>query len=300
MAGALALFLEMLSAERGASPNTLAAYRRDLVDYLDFLERRGGAPLRAVRADLEAYLAALGAAGYSPRTQARRLSALRQFHKFLYSEGMCADNPALAVDAPRLGRPLPKYLSAEEVAALLAAARAQPGPRGARMTALLELLYATGLRVSELVALPLAALNRDPRLILVRGKGDKERLVPVSEPARDAVAAYLVHRPVFLGKAAGSRYLFPSRGRLGHLTRQMFLRALKTTACAANIAPQRVSPHVLRHSFASHLLANGADLRSLQKMLGHADIATTQIYTHVLEERLKQLLQEHHPLAVGS
>jgi integrase/recombinase XerD len=233
----------------------------------------------------------------APRTAARRLSALRQFHRFLNGEGVRPDDPTAALDSPRQGRPLPKYLSEAEVDALLVASRARPGPDGVRLVALLELLYATGLRVSELVGLPLAAIARDRRLLSVRGKGNKERLVPLSEPAREALAAWLPLRQAALGPGSMSRWLFPSRSRQGHLTRHRFGQLLKELAIAAGLDPAKVSPHVLRHAFATHLLAHGADLRSVQRLLGHADISTTQIYTHVLEDRLRALVHEHHPLA---
>ncbi|MDJ0946821.1 MAG: site-specific tyrosine recombinase XerD [Kiloniellales bacterium] len=292
-------FLEMLVAERDARPNTLAAYLRDLADFADFLSGPGGGRgVAAARgADLRAYMASLGRRGLSPRTAARRLSTLRQFHKFLYAEGFRGDDPAAALDSPRQGRRLPKVLSEAEVDALLAAARARRGPEALRLLALLELLYASGLRVSELVSLPLAAVRRDPRVIFVRGKGGRERLVPLGEPARAAVAAYLPQRRHFLPDKADSPWLFPSGGRDGHLTRQRVGQLLKELAVEAGIPRNKVSPHVLRHAFATHLLDHGADLRALQQMLGHADISTTQIYTHVLNERLKSLVRDHHPLA---
>lgn len=297
-------FLEMLIAERGASANTVEAYRRDLSDFAGFLAKRGTALEAADAAALRAYLAQLTRAGMSPRTAARRLSALRQFHRFLYGEGIRRDDPTAALDSPRQGRPLPKYLSEEVVERLLAAVRSRPGPEGVRLATLLELLYATGLRVSELVGLPLAAIARDRRLLTVRGKGNKERLVPLSEPAREALQAWLPIRKAALapgskspGGGKGSRWLFPSFGKTGHLTRHRLGQLLKELALAAGIEPAKISPHVLRHAFASHLLAHGADLRSVQRLLGHADISTTQIYTHVLEERLKSLVEKHHPLA---
>ena len=257
--------------------------------------------MRASTGVLADTFAELAAAGVSARTAARRLSALKQFFAFIVSEGWRTDNPAAALDGPRLGRPLPKLLGEGEVDRLLAAAAARPGPEGARLTALLEVLYATGLRVSELVGLPLSALSRDGRLLRVRGKGGKERLVPLSEPAEDALTAYLAEREHFLAQGRNRRqvgFLFPSAGAAaGHLTRQRFGQLLKELAVEAGLAPRTVSPHVLRHAFATHLLAHGADLRSVQVMLGHADIATTQIYTHVLEARLSRLVAEAHPLA---
>lgn len=288
-------FLEMLAAERGAARNTLDAYGRDLRGFLAYASRRGRDALSADADDLRAWLGVQAGAGMSARTTARRLSALRQFFHFLYAEAMRGDDPSLAIDAPKQGRPLPKYLSEEQVDRLLAAAAALPGPRGVRTTALLEILYATGLRVSELVGLPLSAIGRDAQVLSVRGKGGKGRMVPLTEPATDALAAWLAIRTGFI--AAGNPWLFPSRAAEGHLTRVRFGQILKELAIDAAIAPALVSPHVLRHSFASHLLAHGADLRSLQQMLGHSDIGTTQIYTHVLAERLKALVQAAHPLA---
>lgn len=284
----------MLVAERDARPNTLAAYLRDLSDFAEFL---GGAVAAASSADLRAYMASLSRRGLSPRTAARRLSTLRQFHKFLYAEGLRGDDPAAALDSPRQGRRLPKVLSEAEVDGLLAAARRREGPEGRRLLALLELLYASGLRVSELISLPLAAVRRDPRVIFVRGKGGRERMVPLGEPARAAISAYLPLRKHFFPQQADPPWLFPSGARAGHLTRQRVGQLLKDLAVEAGIARDKVSPHVLRHAFATHLLDHGADLRALQQMLGHADISTTQIYTHVLNERLKSLVQDHHPLA---
>jgi integrase/recombinase XerD len=289
-------FLEMLLAERGTARNTVEAYRRDLADLAAFLARRKLPPQSADEPALRDYLARAARAGLSPRTSARRLSVLRQYHRFLYAEGLRPDDPSSALDSPRLGRPLPKYLAEEEVEALLAAARARPGADGLRLLALLELLYATCLRVSELVSLPLAAIARDRRIQTVIGKGNKERLVPLGDAARAALETWLPIRATALGKGA-SRYLFPSHGREGHLTRRRLGQLLKELAYAAGLAPAKVSPHVLRHAFATHLLAHGADLRSVQRLLGHADISTTQIYTHVLEERLQRLVREHHPLA---
>ncbi len=294
------MFLEMMAAERGAAGNTLAAYGRDLADFTAFAGRRGAAAERADADVLHAYMMALSKAGQAPSTAARRLSALRQFFRFLQAEGLRADDPTRRVDRPRQQRPLPRFLDETDVNALLNAAAAVAGPEGVRLVALVEVLYATGLRVSELVGLPLGALARDGRSALVKGKGSKERLVPLGEPAAEAIAAYLPVRLRFAaqGKAsAASPWLFPSRSAAGHLTRARFGQLLKDLALAAGLDPKRVSPHVLRHSFASHLLAHGADLRVLQSMLGHADISTTQIYTHVLNERLKALVESSHPLA---
>jgi len=293
-------FLEMLAAERGAAANTLDAYRRDLEDFAGFAVARRRLPEDADAALVRGYLKRLSGAGMAPRTSARRLSALRQFFRFLYAEGIRGDDPCATIDSPRQGRTLPKYLSEDEVERLLAAAHAHDGAEGLRLAALLEVLYATGLRVSELAGLPLSALSREGRMLTVRGKGDKERMVPLSDPAHEAVGAYREVRDGFLpkGRTAGAaaRWLFPSRARAGHLTRARIAQMLKELAIEAGIDAARVSPHVLRHSFASHLLAHGADLRSLQQMLGHADIATTQIYTHVLDERLKALVEDAHPL----
>jgi integrase/recombinase XerD len=290
-------FLEMLAAERGAAPLTLAAYRNDLDDLAGVLARRGIAVEAADAAALHDYLAAATTRRLSPRTLARRLSAIRQFFRFLVGDGSRADDPTAGIDTPRLGRPLPKILSESEVAALIAAAERRAEEEGVRLCCILEMLYATGLRVSELVALPLAAAQRDPRFLVVRGKGGRERLVPLSDPARRALAAYLGERGRLLPPGAASRWLFPSRSAAGHLTRQRCGQLLKELALAAGIDPARLSPHVLRHAFASHLLDHGADLRSVQQMLGHADIATTQIYTHVQGERLRRLVETAHPLA---
>jgi integrase/recombinase XerD len=292
----------MLAAERGAAANTLQSYRRDLLDFAAFAGRRRR-PEDADGAAIRAYLARLAGLGMAPATTSRRLSALKQFFRFLHAEGVRGDDPTAALDAPRRGRRLPRVLSEGEVDRLLAAARRRKGPEGLRLVALLESLYATGLRASELVGLPLASLPRDGRMLVVRGKGGRERMVPLNEAARAALAAYRSVRARFLpGERRGqvSPWLFPSRAGGGHLTRVRFGQLLKELAADAGLDRGRVSPHVLRHSFASHLLAHGADLRSLQQMLGHADISTTQIYTHVLEERLKALVEGSHPLAKAS
>ncbi len=296
------MFLDMLAAERGAAANTLESYRRDLARFEVFTAARKRAPEDADTAMIRKYMASLSSRGMAPGTSARHLSSLRQFFKFLANEGLRDDNPCAVLDSPRLGRPLPKYLSEDDVEALLDAARAHPGPEGLRLNAMLEILYATGLRVSELVGMPLSALSKDGQVLVIRGKGGKERMVPLGEPAAEAIEAYKEVREQFIpGKTKKSKpessWLFPSRAKQGHLTRARFGQLLKELAIEANVDPAKVSPHVLRHSFASHLLAHGADLRSLQQLLGHADIATTQIYTHVLDERLKALVQNHHPLA---
>jgi len=284
-------FLEMMLAERGASANTIAAYGRDLRDVGGFLLRRDMALSAAEADDLRAYFAALKRRGSSATTSARRLSCLRQFFRFLYAEGARGDDPTSAIESPRGGLTVPKILSEAEVDVLMAAARTGETPAALRRRALIELLYATGLRVSELIALPASAAAGDQTFLVVRGKGDKERLVPIGEAAREAVEQWRAARP------GGSPWLFPSRAKGGHMTRQNVGLMLKDLAREAGLDPARLSPHVLRHAFASHLLAHGADLRSVQKLLGHADISTTQIYTHVLEERLKQAVAAHHPLA---
>lgn len=290
-------FLEMMQVERGVSPNTLDAYGRDLADFAEFLDGRGLSPLRADHDAVAAYIARQADLGMAARTQARRLSCLKQFFGFVFAERLRPDDPTANIDAPRLGRPLPKYLRKEEVTALLDAARALEGREGVLMTALLETLYAAGLRVSELVSLPLSAVARDPSVLIVRGKGSKERMVPLSDPARAALINWKAEREAMLGKSKPSRWLFPSSGATGHLTRDGFAKMLARVAVQAGLDPTKVSPHVLRHSFASHLLAGGADLRSVQEMLGHADIATTEIYTHLIDDEASRLVRAHHPLA---
>jgi integrase/recombinase XerD len=287
----------MMAAERGAAALTLAAYRNDLLNLAGFLTVRGVALEAADAAGLHAFLAGAATARLTPRTLARRISTMRQFYKFLLLEGVRQDDPTAELDTPRLGRPLPKTLSEAEITALLDAAREWPGDEGRRLYCILELFYATGLRVSELITLPFAAARRDPRFLLISGKGGKERIVPLSEPGRAALAADLECRDRFLPDARPSRWLFPSRGRTGHLTRQRAFQLWKELAVKAGLDPNRLSPHVLRHAFASHLLDHGADLRSVQQMLGHADIATTQIYTHVQTDRLRKLVENAHPLA---
>ena len=280
-------FLEMMAAERGAARNTLSAYASDLRDFAAHAAACGAAPGAADAALLQDYSASLSRQGLSARTAARRLSALRQFHRFLLREGVRADDPTELLDSPRLPASLPKHLTEAEVDALLAAAQALAGRPGLVAHAALEMLYATGLRVSELLGLSRAALSGDAAVLLIRGKGGRERIVPLSDAAKRAAAAL----------PADGRWLFPGRDRRVAMTRQGFGQLLKRVALEAGLDPARVSPHVLRHSFASHMLARGADLRSLQTLLGHADIATTQIYTHVLAERLQRLVEAHHPLA---
>jgi len=302
-------FLDMLVGERGVAANTSAAYGADLADLALFLKPT--LPEDATTDQLRGYFAALhigrphpDSTAASPRTVGRRLSAFRQFYRFLLSEGRRQDDPASAIDAPKLGRPLPKLLSENEVGTLIQpvadaiSGETATDPQALRFALLVELLYGSGLRVSELVGLPMSALGRDARVLAVRGKGGKDRLVPVSEPARAALAAYLAVRRAFIPGREASPWLFPSAGsRLGHLTRQRFAQLLKERALAAGLDPAKVSPHVLRHAFATHLLDHGADLRAVQKMLGHADIATTEIYTHVAGERLQKVVRSAHPLA---
>ena len=296
-------FLDMMSAERGASLNTLAAYRRDLRDFCATLERRGSDPKRAVRDDVRRYLTGLSASGAAGSSQARKLSALRQFFGFLYAEGIRADDPTVAIDAPKRGRPLPKTLSREDAERLIetAAGHAAKGADGIRLQCIVEMLYASGLRVSELATLPLAAVRTHEGAFLVKGKGGKERLAPLNRQAREALSAYLAVREKFLPRSErrrhAERYLFPSRSAESHLTRRRLHQMLKALALEAGLDPEKLSPHVLRHAFATHLVEGGADLRSVQTMLGHADITTTQIYTHVARDRLAATVAAAHPLA---
>jgi integrase/recombinase XerD len=293
-------FLEMMAAERGAAANTLTAYARDLADAEGFLAARGADLSTASAEAIEAWFADLGARGLSPATAARRRAAVRQFYRFVLGEGWRKDDPARRVDAPRKGRPLPRVLTREEMDRLIAAASARDGAAGARLAAMVELIYAAGLRVSELVGLPLAALAPDPAWLIVKGKGGKERLAPLNGAARAAVKAYLPFRATFVPKGARDNpWLFPSRARAGRLTARRFAQLLGEAAAAAGIDPSRVSPHVLRHAFATHLLEGGADLRVVQTLLGHADIATTQIYTHLTQDRLREVVESKHPLARG-
>jgi integrase/recombinase XerD len=296
----------MLMAERGAAAHTIEAYTRDLSEFLSYLAAKGKKAKSATAEHLRGFLAGLARKGLAPTSRARKLSAIRQFFRFLLAEGLRADDPCSAIDSPRLPRPLPKILSFAEVETLLntatdASERAADGAarrRALRLYALLETLYATGLRVSELISLPRGVLTADDRVLTVKGKGGRERLVPLNDAARSALAAHLeALREDEAKRRAPSPWLFPSSGGQEHLTRQRFGQELKALAIASDIEPARVSPHVLRHAFASHLLERGADLRTVQQLLGHADISTTQIYTHVIEERLRRLVEEHHPLA---
>lgn len=290
-------FLEMMAVERGASRHTLDAYRRDLEDYRRYLDRQGTDGIRVGSDVIRAFLSFLANAGLAASTQARKLSAIRQYHRFLFLENHRPDDPTQTLESPKQRRPLPKVLEAAEIGALIGAARSKKGAEGMRLLACLELLYATGMRVSELLALPLSALAPDRQSVIVFGKGGKERMVPIGRAAREALLDYLAVREDFLQqRTKASRFLFPSRAREGHLTRQRLTQLLKELAVDAGIEPSRLSPHVLRHAFASHLLAGGADLRAVQMMLGHADIATTEIYTHVQGERLAAAVREHHPL----
>jgi integrase/recombinase XerD len=298
-------FLDMIAAERGASKNTILAYSRDLADYVAALKRAGKTPLEAESGDIRAYLGQLQAHGLKPASSGRKLSSIRQLHRFLVTDGRRADDPAAILEGPRRGRGLPKVLTITEVDHLLAVAQeglqdsSRPDGerlRALRLASLLELLYATGLRVSELVSLPKNVTRCKDPLITIRGKGGRERLAPLSAPARQALIAYRGFLEQKYAGAAQGPWLFPADSETGHLTRQAFARDLKTCAAAAGIASARISPHVLRHAFASHLLQNGADLRVVQELLGHADISTTQIYTHVLDERMKAMVRDLHPL----
>jgi len=300
MSHLIGAFLEMMSAERGAAKNTIEAYRRDLADYSGFVTGRGHSMLDTDRATLTAYLDRLRHDGLSASSSARRLSAIRQFHRFLCSDNLRSDDPTRIVASPKARRALPKVLSIAEVGKLLTTAETEANAAGSdaqqtaalRLYVLLELLYATGMRVSELVSLRRAAVMRDASFITVLGKGNKERIVPVNDRARDAIKTYLK-------TLEPGPFLFPASGVDGFLSRQVFARDLKGLAARAGISSARVAPHVLRHAFASHLLANGADLRVVQMLLGHADISTTQIYTHVLDEKLRTLVETHHPLGQG-
>jgi len=303
----ISAFLEAQAAELGSARNTLEAYARDLRDFDDWLSNNALLADTAGQHDIEAYLVHCDAQGLARATRARRLSAIKQLYRFAFEERLRKDNPAIRINGPGRDHKLPKTLSETEVDSLLSAARSHGRNDESRLrnTCLMELLYATGMRVSELVALPVSAARGDPRMLLVSGKGGKERMVPLSQDARIALAAWLTRRDAQEdaarkhGKAA-SPHLFPSSGKAGHLTRHRFYMLIKDIAVAAGVSPAKVTPHTLRHAFATHLLANGADLRSIQTLLGHADLATTEIYTHVLEQRLRDLVQDHHPLALAA
>lgn len=300
----ISAFLEAQSAEQGAAQNTLLAYGRDLKDFVGWLENKGHTLGEATRDHVEAYMVQCDASGLAKSTRARRLSAIKQIYRFAFEEGWREDNPAIQVPSPGQDKRLPKTLTIEEVDQLLEAARRSgrnPGDR-LRNICLMELLYATGMRVSELVSLPASSARGDPRMLLILGKGGKERLVPLSEDAREALANWLLHRDEAQEarekkRAPTSPYLFPSTGKSGHLTRHRFYMLIKELAVLGGVDPGKVTPHTLRHAFATHLLAGGADLRAIQTMLGHADVSTTEIYTHVLETRLNALVLDHHPLA---
>lgn len=292
----------MMSAERGASKNTLSSYARDLGRYGDHVSSLGVAFKEVSSTQIQSHLANLGSEGLAAASQARHLSAIRQFHKFLFTEGLREDDPCGTIDSPKLGRPLPKVMSMEEVENLISHAEEEAGNtagteaaklRRMRLYVLIELIYATGLRVSELVSLPASAARATAQYLTVRGKGDRERIVPLSKKAKDAMRRYVDLK--WDGKRVDG-FLFPASSAAGHYARQAFARDLKDLAIRAGLQPSKISPHVMRHAFASHLLQNGADLRAVQQLLGHADISTTQIYTHVLDERLRKLVEEHHPL----
>ncbi len=299
-------FLDAQAAELDAARNTQLAYARDLKDFSVWIAARGLDLMAVTQSDIESYLISLDAEGMSRATRARRLSAIRQFYRFGFEEGWRSDNPAMQIKGPGRDKRLPKTLSEDEVDRLLAAAgQVGRGPEKVRNTCLMELLYATGMRVSELVSLPVMAARGDPQMLLIRGKGGKERMVPLSPPARSVLAIWLEARDEIEDRArtetgqAASKFLFPSRGKAGHLTRHRFYGLIKEFAVVAGVSPAKVTPHTLRHAFATHLLARGADLRAIQTLLGHADVATTEIYTHVLDERLNDLVLTHHPLAKG-
>lgn len=294
-------FLEAQAAELDAATNTRLAYGRDLLAFADWLERRKLSFATATQDHIESYLINCEAEGLAKSTRARRLSAIKQLYRFAFEEGWRDLNPAIQIKGPGKSKRLPKTLSPDDVTRLIEAAKSTPRDK-IRNGCLMELLYATGMRVTELVSLPVSAARGDPRMLLVKGKGGKERLVPLSPPARDALAEWLVVRDndEAIARKAGkpaSKFLFPASGKDGHMTRQRFFTLIKEFALLAGVSPQTVTPHTLRHAFATHLLAGGADLRSIQTMLGHADLATTEIYTHVLEERLRDLVTQHHPLA---
>lgn len=304
-------FLEMLTSVRNAAHNTVMAYKRDIADFSEWMKEREGCVSKASTADISTYISDLmtsagkGTKGddnnASKRTAMRRLSALRQYYQFMIEEGQRQDDPTATIESPKMGRTLPKVLTEDEINKLISTAQAKKGPDGKRLVCLMELLYSTGMRVSEMVSLPMSAISNDRRSIIVVGKGNQERIVNINEPARRALTAYIDARDHFIlpgREKLQQPWLFPSRtSETGHLTRQRFAQILKDLSDAAGMPQGKVSPHILRHAFATHMLSRGADLRAVQKMLGHADIATTQVYTHILSERKKQVVQEHHPLA---
>lgn len=291
-------FLDVLTAERGASPHTISSYASDLNDLNDYLSTKGSTLVKASHEDLQSYLHILADKNHlSPKTGARRLAAIREFYRFLFSETIIKKNPTDYLSSPKVGKSLPKYLSENEISLLL---DATDTPRHLRLKTMLELLYATGMRVSELVGLPISAIPEDKKNITVTGKGRKERMIPLGEPAAAALEKWMTHRELSLPFGRVNKWLFPSHSSSGHLTRISFFNQMKALALQVGINPAKVSPHVLRHSFASHLVAHDADLRSVQKMLGHADIATTEIYTHVLEDRLKKTVENSHPLSYNT
>ena len=290
-------FLEMMVAERGVSANTIAAYSLDLRDFLGFCYAEKMRVEAVSKSHIELFLARLSKAGMNAKTVARKLSSIRQFFAFLYNEKILSDNPAATLDSPKLGKTLPETLTQDDILSLIEAAKQDNSPEGVRLQAMLELVYGSGLRVSELVSLKLAALRADTDFLIVRGKGNKERLVPMNKNSRVALAQYLEIRPSFLAEKEVSAWLFPYHRADGYITRQQFGVMIKELAVEAGINPEKISPHTLRHSFATHLLEGGADLRVIQELLGHSDISTTQIYTHVAGDRLNKLVQEHHPLA---
>ncbi len=295
--GLISAFMETITAERGAAKNTIAAYTRDLEDFGEFLDSKRRTFENAMLPELRTYLSSLVKRGLSAKTQARRISALREFYKYLYTEKIRTDNPTDALDSPKTARSLPKYLSEEEINRLFNAVEELKSPKKDRMKVLLEILYASGLRVSELISLPAATANVKENFLIVRGKGSKDRMVPLTDAAKKALKDWIPVREKTLPKGRESRWLFPSKGKTGHLTREGFFEELKSLALIAGIDRERVSPHVIRHSFASHLIAHNADLRTVQQMLGHSNIATTQIYTHILDNRLKNTVEKNHPLA---
>ncbi len=303
----ISAFLEAQAAELGAAQNTLAAYSRDLGDFSGWITDSGKSISGATQQDVEAYLIQCDAQGLARSTRARRLSAIKQLYRFAFEERWREDNPAIRIKGPGREKKLPKTLSEQDVDDLLCAARSfgRTATDRCRNTCLMEVLYATGMRVTELMSLPVSAARGDPRMLMIQGKGGKERMVPLSPPAREALAEWLTQWDRIEEKkrkdgAVASAFLFPSKSKSGHLTRFQFYNIIKKLSVAAGVSPENVTPHTLRHAFATHLLANGADLRAIQTLLGHADVATTEIYTHVLDERLRELVEQHHPLAKAS